>query len=75
MGRKRGQPQIYSEIKTEHIFVDMTPTGKRNLDDKIYKLDAKLSRSEFLERLARGENIDVVEFNSVFFGVTVLIES
>ncbi len=75
MGRRRGQPQLYEEPKTAHIFADITPTAKRQLDEKIYRLDARLSRGEFFERLGRGENLDIVEFNRVFFGISILIES
>ncbi len=69
MTAKRGQPRRYDEKKTAHIFVDITPTGKLALDQKIYQYDARLSRSEFLELLGRGGNIDVIRFCKVFFNI------
>ena len=51
---KRGQPQLYDELKTASLYAGLTGTGLRELDRRIHSYDPKLSRSEFLERLGRG---------------------
>lgn len=47
----RGRPEIYSEVKTS-VCLALTPTAIDNLDNFAKKL--KLSRSEFVEQIARG---------------------
>lgn len=73
MPRRRGQPQLYDEPKSEHIYADMTRTGKQGLDRKIFAYSPRLSRQEFLERLGRGEIDDPVHFCKVFFDLDIFI--
>lgn len=47
----RGRPEIYSEIKTS-VCLALTPTAIAKLDD--LAKSQQLSRSEFVERIARG---------------------
>lgn len=59
MGKKgqksrRGKPEMYDEPKSKIVVLNMTPTGLLLLDQKIQAHDPKLSRSEYIERLARG---------------------
>ncbi len=50
--KKRGVPTLYSESKVK-VGVSLTPTGAKRLGDIAKELG--LSRSEFVERIARGE--------------------
>lgn len=57
MGKKgihsqRGQGEIYSEAKSQPVYVLVTPTAAAGIDTlaKLYGL----SRSEFLEQIGRG---------------------
>lgn len=63
---RRGQPQFYEQTKSAGVFIAMTPDGLRSLDQKIHAYDPSLSRSEFLERLARG-TLNVTRLVEVFF--------
>jgi hypothetical protein len=49
---KRGQGEIYSEPKSQPVYVLVTPTAAAGIDmlAKLYGL----SRSEFLEQIGRG---------------------
>jgi hypothetical protein len=49
---QRGVGEIYDELKTEQTIILLTPTGKKGLDALAKSFG--LSRSEFVERLARG---------------------
>jgi hypothetical protein len=58
MGKKnhvssRGQGELYDEPKTEQVMLLLTRTGRSNLD-RLAKLHG-LSRSELVERIARGQ--------------------
>ncbi|MGB3192732.1 MAG: CopG family transcriptional regulator, partial [Limnoraphis sp.] len=55
--KKRGVPTLYSESKVK-VGVSLTPTGAKRLGDIARQLG--LSRSEFVERIARGQ-FDVSE--------------
>lgn len=70
---RRGQPQFYSEVKSASVFLMMTPAGLLALDRKIHLYDSDLSRSEFLERLARG-TLDPARLVQVFFTDSSLAE-
>ncbi|MFY7804003.1 MAG: CopG family transcriptional regulator, partial [Limnoraphis robusta] len=50
--KKRGVPTLYSESKVK-VGVSLTPTGAKRLGDIARELG--LSRSEFVERIARGQ--------------------
>ncbi|MEL7038883.1 MAG: CopG family transcriptional regulator, partial [Cyanobacteria bacterium J06592_8] len=50
--KKRGVPTLYSESKVK-VGVSLTPTGAKRLGDIAKQLG--LSRSEFVERIARGQ--------------------
>jgi metal-responsive CopG/Arc/MetJ family transcriptional regulator len=52
-GRKstRGRPEIYSEVKTT-VCLALTPTAISKLDELAKSM--RLSRSEFVEQIARG---------------------
>ena len=58
--KKRGVPTLYSESKVK-VGVSLTPTGAKRLGDIAKQLG--LSRSEFVERIARGQ-FDVSESGS-----------
>lgn len=47
----RGQPEIYDELK-KVVSLSLTPTAIAGLDQFSQKLE--ISRSEFVERVARG---------------------
>ena len=47
----RGQPELYDEVK-QVVSISLTPTGINQLDIRARAF--KLSRSEFIERIARG---------------------
>ncbi|MFL9458023.1 hypothetical protein AB0756_39915 [Tolypothrix campylonemoides VB511288_2] len=48
---KRGQPEIYDEVKTKQTL-SLTPTAVQGLDKIAESLD--ISRSELVERIGRG---------------------
>lgn len=52
-GRKstRGRPELYSEVKNR-VSLALTPTATEKLDELAGTM--KLSRSEFVEQIARG---------------------
>ena len=52
MGRRRGTPRIWDEVKEIRLCVTITPTAKRLLDE-IAELQ-ELSLSEVIERYARN---------------------
>jgi hypothetical protein len=47
----RGRPEMYSEVKTS-VCLALTPTAIVKLDELAKSL--QLSRSDFVERVARG---------------------
>ncbi len=48
----RGQPEIYDELK-KVVSLSLTPTAVTKLDQLSQEIG--ISRSEFVERIARGE--------------------
>ncbi|MGB3495281.1 MAG: hypothetical protein WBA57_21300 [Elainellaceae cyanobacterium] len=54
---KRGKGELYDEPKSQQVLVTLTPTGLKKLNNKIRSYRDKdgnaLSRSEYIERLAR----------------------
>lgn len=56
----RGRPEIYSEVKTT-VCLALTPTAIVKLDE--LAKSAQLSRSEFVEQIARGL-INIVSIKS-----------
>lgn len=48
----RGQPELYDELK-QVVSLSLTPTAVKKLDHLSQQVG--LSRSEFVERFARGE--------------------
>ncbi|MGB3493752.1 MAG: hypothetical protein WBA57_13565 [Elainellaceae cyanobacterium] len=55
---KRGQGELYDQPKSEQVLVTLTKTGLKLLNEKVRAYrdsdGKKLSRSEYLERYARG---------------------
>jgi hypothetical protein len=65
MGRQRGTYQ-YTERKNAALYAMLTSTALQEFDKKVYRYDPKMSRQEFLERLARG-TLDPVKLLRIFF--------
>jgi hypothetical protein len=49
--KQRGQPELYDEVK-KRVTIALTPTGDKRLSELASIFD--LSKSEFVEQLARG---------------------
>jgi hypothetical protein len=49
--KQRGQPELYDEVK-KRVTIALTPTGDKRLSELASTFD--LSKSEFVEQLARG---------------------
>lgn len=49
--KQRGQPELYDEVK-KRVTIALTPTGDKRLSKLASTFD--LSKSEFIEQLARG---------------------
>lgn len=52
-GLKKGIEPIYEQPKTENFTTRLTPEGKQGFEDLAKSLG--LSKSEIIEKLARGE--------------------
>ncbi len=48
----KGQPELYDEVK-KRVNITITPTGWDRLDDLAWS--RRLSKSELIEQIARGE--------------------
>ena len=52
-GLKMGSEPIYEQPKTENFTTRLTPEGKKGFEEQAKSLG--LSKSEIIEKLARGE--------------------
>lgn len=48
----KGQPEGYNEMKSKRLNLSLTATGNQGLDEQAGRLG--LSKSEFVEQIARG---------------------
>ena len=61
----KGQPELYDEVK-KRVNITITPTGWDRLDDLAWS--RRLSKSELIEQIARGEYLLIRRNETVCLG-------